>query len=139
MLKTIVTTREAAQMMGITTQAVYVALRNKSLKSEKLNNRIVINVEDVKKYRSQRYDRAKSKNEDGSLVYNPDLGLFSVQNLAQIFGVTQQRIYYLISRKKLDFYRRGSAYVIPVIDLTSTMKLVRENLRDSKEVEIKEQ
>lgn len=125
MTKPILTVSEAAQMMGVTRQSIHLSLRKKSLLGSKVDNKWTIKLVDLQNYVKNRYNRSLTMNEDGSLVYNPELGLYSPVNLAQIFGVTVQRIYYLLSVNKLKFYRRKSAYVIQVDDLVKTMKLVR--------------
>ncbi len=137
MIKKTVSVREAAQMMGVTTQAVYVALRKKMLKKNKIAERVYIDVEDVQYYIDHKYDRSRTKNSDGQKRFNSELGLYSVRNLAQIFGVLPTRIYYLLAAGKIKHYRIGSVYVLQVDDLVATMKLVRETIDGSEDVAIK--
>lgn len=107
---------EAAERNGVTRQAIYVAIKLKKLKASKQANRWQINTTDLEEYRSNKYSRTKSMF-DGELLFDPNKGYFSVNQVAKMLGVPAQKIYYATRVGQLQAHRKGAAWVIQVEDV----------------------
>lgn len=104
---------EAARLNGVTRQAIYLAIKQRKLKAYKNPVRWMIDLVDLEAYRKQRYSRAKSMHE-GELVFNPEKGFYSVNQVARALGVPVQKIYYAVRIGLLKAERKGSAWVIHI-------------------------
>lgn len=104
---------EAARLNRVTRQAIYLAIKQKKLKAYKNPVRWMIDLADLEEYRKQRYSRAKSLY-DGELVFDPEKGYYSVNQVARALGVPVQKIYYAVRIELLKAERKGSAWVIHV-------------------------
>lgn len=115
-LKKVVSITEAARINGVTRQAIYVAIKQGKLKARKESTRWTITLEDLKKYRSERYSRKKSMFE-GELLFDNDKGYYSVGQAAEMLGVAAQKIYYATRIGMLKAHRKGAAWVLHIDDI----------------------
>ncbi len=127
-----ITLNQAADKMGVTRQAVALAIQNDRIRGVKIAGRWWFDVSEVDRYVSERYNRKKTRNEDGSLRYCIEEGRYSPNLLAEACGVETSRIYYLIYSKKIEFTKIGSAYILKIKDLDSMRNLLS---RDAELVE----
>lgn len=102
---------EAAKINKVTRQAIYVAIKQKKLRASKDSARWTINLDDLEKYRQQKYSRTKSMF-NGELLFDNDKGYFSVNQVAKMLGVPAQKIYYATRVGLMKATRRGAAWVI---------------------------
>lgn len=114
--KKIVSITEAAKINNVTRQAIYVAIKQGKLKARKDGTRWLISVEDLAKYRDEKYSRTKSTF-DGELLFDNKKGFFSVNQVAKMCGVPAQKIYYATRVGLLKATRKGAAWVIHANDL----------------------
>lgn len=109
---------EAAERNGVTRQAIYVAIKLKKLKASKEANRWQINITDLEEYRKNKYSRTKSVF-DGELLFDPNKGYYSVNQVARMLSVPAQKIYYATRVGQLKAHRKGAAWVIHEDDIES--------------------
>ncbi|MCI5052502.1 MAG: helix-turn-helix domain-containing protein [Simkaniaceae bacterium] len=107
---------EAAQINGVTRQAIYVAIKQNKLKAVKETTRWKIHLKDLEEYRANKYSRAKSTF-DGELLFDNQQGYYSVNQTAKMLGVPAQKIYYATRIGALKAVRKGSAWVIHLDDI----------------------
>lgn len=114
--KTIVSITEAAKINNVTRQAIYVAIKQGKLKARKEGTRWLIHIDDLAKYRDEKYSRAKSTFE-GELLFDKSKGYYSVNEVAKMCGVPAQKIYYATRVGLLKSTRKGAAWVIHIEDV----------------------
>ena len=112
----VVSITEAARINNVTRQAIYVAIKQNKLKAKKETTRWVIDLEDLEKYRAQKYSRSKSTF-DGELLFDNTKGYFSINQTAHLLGVPAQKIYYATRIGVLKAHRKGAAWVVHVEDV----------------------
>ena len=113
-----ITISQAASFLNITRQGVYIAIKSGRLKGKKEGGKWYIQVRDISQYVYDKYSRRLTKKNDGSLLYNPAKGEYSVTQIAEMAGCGQQRIYYLIRTEQLKAIRHRSAYIIQLDDVS---------------------
>jgi hypothetical protein len=112
----VVSITEAARINNVTRQAIYVAIKQNKLKAKKETTRWVIHVDDLERYRAQKYSRTKSTFE-GELLFDNNKGYYSINQTAKILGVPAQKIYYATRIGVLKAHRKGAAWVVHVEDI----------------------
>jgi len=118
---------EAAHILGVTRQAVDVAIKKKRLKSTKdpKSGRRKINRQDLEEYRLKKYSRDLSTF-NGELLFDNAKGFYSIGQTAKLLEVDYQKIYHAISIGLLNADRRGCAWVLhidAIEDYKKTLKL----------------
>lgn len=102
---------EASKKMSRCRQCLYQAIRTGKLRANRASNgRWKITISDLQNYWENRYSRDKSLF-NGQLVYDVSKGTYSVKLAAQRLNIPLQKIYFAIRSGKIDFVRKGSAYV----------------------------
>ena len=86
----LVSITQAAELNDVTRQAIYVAIKLNKLKATKDTTRWTIHLDDLEAYRKQKYSRAKSMFQ-GELVYDPNKGFHSVNQVANLLRVPAQK------------------------------------------------
>ena len=114
----LVSITEAAKINKVTRQAIYVAIKLNKLKARKETTRWTIHLDDLEAYRKQKYSRTKSVF-NGELLFDNERGYFSVNQVAEILKVPNQKIYYATRVGLLKAQRRGAAWVIHTEDIKS--------------------
>lgn len=112
----LVSITEAAKINKVTRQAIYVAIKLNKLKARKETTRWTIHLDDLEAYRKQKYSRSKSTF-NGELLFDNAKGYFSVNQVADMLKVPNQKIYYATRVGHLKAHRRGAAWVVYVEDL----------------------
>jgi excisionase family DNA binding protein len=102
---------EAAKINKVTRQAIYVAIKLNKLKAKKETTRWTIHLDDLEAYRKQKYSRSKSVF-GGELLFDNDKGYYSVNQVADMLRVPNQKIYYATRVGHLKALRKGAAWVI---------------------------
>ena len=118
----LVSITEAAKLNKVTRQAIYVAIKLNKLKARKETTRWTIHLDDLEAYRNQKYSRAKSMY-NGELLFDNNLGYYSVNQVADMLKVPNQKIYYATRVGHLKAHRKGAAWVIE----TEDVRLYQEN------------
>lgn len=130
---------ETAEILGVTRQAVYLAIRLKKLEVEKIDLKWRISQEELEEFKKNRYDHTKTTRPDGALKFDPSEGRYSIRQFAEFYEVPRQRIYYLIHAKRIKYTRDGSSLIILVKDEDATRKVVNSYLADEGTVAINRQ
>lgn len=109
---------KAAQVLGVTRQAAYIAMKNGRIPATKCPNtkKWLVTVEDVLSYKQNKYSRDLSKH-NGELIFDKSKGFHSVGEAAKVLGVPAQKIYYAVRLGLLKSHRRGAAWVIHIDDV----------------------
>src|ERR1700675_3828063 len=107
----LVSITEAAIINKVTRQAIYVAIKLNKLKASKETTRWTIHLDDLEAYRKQKYSRTKSVF-NGELLFDNDRGYFSVNQVADLLKVPNQKIYYATRVGLLKAHRKGAAWVM---------------------------
>ena len=118
----LVSITEAAKLNKVTRQAIYVAIKLNKLKARKETTRWTIHLDDLEAYRNQKYSRAKSMY-NGELLFDNNQGYYSVNQVADMLKVPNQKIYYATRVGHLKALRKGAAWVIQNEDV----RLYQEN------------
>lgn len=119
--KKVVSITEAAKLNNVTRQAIYVAIKLNKLKASKETTRWTIHLDDLEKYRLQKYSRSKSVF-GGELLFDNNRGFYSVNQVAQMLSVPAQKIYYATRIGVLKAQRKGAAWVIHADDVDEYRK-----------------
>lgn len=114
----LVSITEAAKINKVTRQAIYVAIKLNKLKARKETTRWTIHLDDLEAYRRQKYSRTKSVF-NGELLFDNGRGYFSVNQVADMLKVPNQKIYYATRVGHLKAHRKGAAWVIHTEDIKS--------------------
>jgi excisionase family DNA binding protein len=112
----LVSITEAAKINKVTRQAIYVAIKLNKLKAKKETTRWTIHLDDLEAYRKQKYSRTKSVF-NGELLFDNAKGFYSVNQVANMLKVPNQKIYYATRVGHLKAHRRGAAWVISQDDV----------------------
>lgn len=110
-LEKFVSITEAAKINKVTRQAIYVAIKLNKLKARKETTRWTIHLDDLEAYRKQKYSRSKSIF-GGELLFDNGKGFYSVNQVADMLKVPNQKIYYATRVGHLKAVRKGAAWVI---------------------------
>src|ERR1700733_1996493 len=114
--KKVVSITEAAKLSKVTRQAIYVAIKLNKLKAKKETTRWTIHLDDLEMYRNQKYSRLKSMYK-GELLFDNKKGFYSVNQVAAMLKVPNQKIYYATRVGHLKAHRKGAAWVFYQNDL----------------------
>src|SRR5262249_25087325 len=113
--KKVVSISEAAEINDVTRQAIYVAIKLNKLKAKKESTRWTIHLDDLEAYRKQKYSRSKSTY-NGELLFDHSKGYYSINQVAQMLKVPNQKIYYATRAGHLKASRRGAAWIVHIED-----------------------
>lgn len=128
----VVSISEAAEINGVTRQAIYVAIKLNKLKAQKETTRWTINRDDLEAYSRDKYSRTKSQH-NGELIFDPRKGYYSVNQVSKILGVPAQHIYYATRSGYLKAHRKGAAWVMHMDDIKEYQsKHVQQKKADKK-------
>lgn len=109
---------EIADLFLLTRQAVYIPLRKGKFPAKKhCGTRWKINFEDYKKYHQNRYSRKIAKKEDGSLVFDKDKGIYSVNEAADYLNRDVQWVYYRLRTGRIPAKRYRASWLIHIDEL----------------------
>lgn len=95
---------EAAKYLGISRQAIYFAISRKKLKASKEGNKFFTSQEDLDEYIKKRHKRRFT------LKLKDDH--FTIAETAKLLKLDKSIVYRLVKKKRIDFYRIGTAYII---------------------------
>lgn len=129
--KKVLTITEAAEINGVTRQAIYVAIKLNKLKATKDQSRWTINMADLEDYREHKYSRTKSMY-DGNLLFDNEAGYYSVNQVAKMLDVPAQKIYYATRIGLMKAHRKGAAWVIHTDDVKSYQENYLNNKKANK-------
>jgi len=124
---------EVAKILGVTRQAVYLAITNKRLKARKgsaINmcyaaNRWLIDEADIKEYRKSMFSRDKSLYK-GELLYDVKKGSYSLRKAAEYLNIKYGTLYYYIQKGHIEAKRKGAAWILMKDDLDFLRKQLDE-------------
>lgn len=111
-----ISVRQAAKIKGVSTQALYLAIRLKKLKAYKSGDYYKIFLSDLDIYDKKKYSRESSLY-DGELVFDEKNGQISVAKASVLTGLPRQKLYHAMRTKNLPFILKGRFYVLHMDDL----------------------
>ena len=120
--KNIVSPTEAAQMKGVTRQAISRAIMLKKLKSHKFSGRHWIKIDDLEEYYRNKHSRK---------LFDNKKGFYSAPQAAKILEVSTHRIYEWIRRKKLKSSRIRGFHALHIDDIIA-LKISKKKAKSSK-------
>lgn len=110
-------TDEAAIKSGVTRQAVYLAIKKKKLKADKIGSWYYqIKESDLKEYRINKFNRDNSTFE-GKPLYDVSKGEYSLKKAAEYLGMDYTHLYCHMRAGRIPTQRRGSAWIFQQKDL----------------------
>jgi len=104
---------EAAEYLGITTQAVYKQMRRHVIKYKIVDGVKYTTPEWLDDYESKRHSKSDHGTYNGRPVFNKDKGQYSVQMCADACGVKRHIILHKLRTGEILHIRKGHYYVIP--------------------------
>lgn len=113
--KKLISITEAAKLNNVTRQAIYVAIKQNKLQATK-KTRWEIDINDLNEYKKNKYSRSKSVF-NGELLFNNELGYYSIGQVAKMLNVPAQKIYYATRRGHMKAHRKGAAWVVHLEDI----------------------
>jgi hypothetical protein len=102
---------EAANILDISIQAAYMAVRKGRLNAKKCedSNRWRTKLEDIEHYRKTRYSRAGR--------FDKSQGIYSIPEAAKLLNINAQKIYYSTRIGILKAHRKGVAWFLHIDDI----------------------
>lgn len=114
--KKVLSITEAAKQHNVTRQAIYVAIKEKKLRAEKINGRWTISTDALRDYKEQKYSREKSTY-NGELLFDKQKGTYSVAQVSKMLNVPVQTIYYALRSGKLKGDQTGPSSATWIISI----------------------
>ena len=113
-----VTVLEAAKMLGVSNQAIYIAVYKGLLFTQRSpkNRKIMIKIADLEAYKKSRWLQDNLKR-DGELVFDQSKGIYSVTKTADLLGIPESRIYREVNSGVLKAHKKGKFWVIHIDDI----------------------
>jgi excisionase family DNA binding protein len=105
--------KDVARLMGVTKQAIYVALSKKKLKAQKIGRDYRIYPKDLKEYEQTKYRRQYADKREDEI---------SIAKASEILNVTVQVLYYAAKIGKIKFRRSGRSWFLDIDSLISYQK-----------------
>lgn len=112
-----------AEKYHLTRQAIFKAMQKGDLTGHRIGREWCICEKEYMQYRSQKYNRMKSKF-NGMPLYSSTEKEISPRQCAKLFGFPEQHIYYLIRSGWLPCEKRGAALVLKYDEC---MRILGEN------------
>lgn len=108
-----ITIREAMDILGITKQGVWFAIKTKRLPSTRFGFRpILLLKEDVETYKKSKHIRQETLMVNGEKVFNKEKGILSTKDVAELLKVSFSHVHYAIQKGYLKKSRIGHIYFI---------------------------
>lgn len=95
--------KQAAIVMSVTKQAIYVALAKKKLKAQKIGRNYRIYPKDLEEYERNKYRRMNADKKENEI---------SIPQAAEILNVTHQVLYYAAKTRKIKFRKSGCKWFL---------------------------
>jgi hypothetical protein len=117
------TIAQVAKKLKVTNQAVYVAItKTKKINAIKVNNKYKVLPSEVSAYIKKKHRREYSLFK-GKPLYDTEKGEVSIKQAAKMCKINFQRIYYLVRTGKIEYFKRGAAYIL---DKDQVMKVIKK-------------
>lgn len=111
-----ITIRQLAKRLNLTSQAIYVSIQSGKLKAKKDGKNWAILEKDIQEYLEKKHSRITSMH-NGSLTFDNKKGEYSVSQCAKILKHPLNFMYYQIRANEIKFHRKGWHYVIMLSDI----------------------
>ena len=120
----LISVTEACKRFGITRQALFICIRSKRLKAEKIKNRWYFTAKAWNDYVNSKYSREYSIR-DGLNMYDIKNGVLSPSMVSEQFGLEKQQIYYLLRKGVIPDKRMGCAYILSKNDVKNSLNKIK--------------
>ncbi len=126
-------TTQAAEILCITRQAVFAAIKLKKLKGTKEHSRWSISEEDLDEYKRNKYNRDYSVYNDAPL-YDQSKGEFSVKKASEECRLKKNQVYYFIRKGCLRSHKKRAAWIIDADGINDLKRMIEERklIKDSR-------
>lgn len=118
--------KEAAQIMGITIQSVYQAIRYTTLKAKKINDVLYTTNEWIEEYRKHLCSKQEHSRYNGRNVFDKEKGEYSLQMASEMTSIPVHTLYYMIDTGKIKAFRRGVYWVITDQEIQRACNILEE-------------
>ena len=121
---------QAAKEAKIGRQAVYVAIKQKRLRAEKISGHWMITATVLDEYKLNKYNRALRRTEEG-LIFDNSKGLYSVPQAQALISMhisaqfPIQKLYYLLRTGQVRSDKIGAAWIIKKEEI---LRLINDQL-----------
>lgn len=108
-----ITSREAMNLLGVSRQAIHIAIKHKRLPAKKDDRgHYLLNVDDLDLYIKGKWNRHETVMVNGVKVFSKDSGAITPQDAAKRLGVPVQHVYYAIRMAYLKKTSVGQNLII---------------------------
>lgn len=114
---------QAGKYLGISRQAVRVAIFSKKLEAVKVSNRWAITTIDLDIYKQNKFKREFCKI-DGEPLYDKSKGEYSISEAAEILGCPKQHLYYAVHTNKIKTSRKRKSWIILLNDIIAYKEIM---------------
>ena len=119
------TIREAAKLLNVSPQSLWIIGKKGVLKTIKLPNprgrylQPVLHTtqEWIDEFRSKKYSKQERMHFNGRKLYRPEEGEYSTQQAAELIGVNRKRVHYLIQQGVLKAEKRSYYFIVKKEDI----------------------
>jgi hypothetical protein len=122
------TLTQAAEYMGLTRQAVYIAIKTKKMTGYKKDGMWFVSQKEINGYMGRRYNRTYSTWKNGKPKFDKDKGELCTREVSERLKIPMQKAYYMIRTGRLRSLRKGASYVVLIKDLEEAKKILNNNL-----------
>lgn len=119
--------KQASQVMDVTIQAVYQAIRYGSLQATKRLDRLYTTQEWIDAYRENLGSKQLHSTFNGRKRFNEEKGELSMRMAADRLGVPVHIVQWMITQGRIKGFKRGAFWVIPEEQLTRAAQIIEEN------------
>lgn len=118
------TIEDAAHVLKCSRDSLYRAIRQKQLRPRRWFKKMHVTVEDLYKWKQNRYSRANTKI-DGKLLYDPDNNRFSVSDVAHMLGVPTYTIHNMIHHGKIKSTKVGKFHILCIEEIEKAKDILQ--------------
>ena len=105
---------EAAKLNHVTTKAIFYAISIQKLKASKIDGRWKVNIDDLRQYQLNKYNRRLSTINGFPLIKDDE---YSIKDVADLLSLSYNHVYYKIKSGKIMASRKRSSWIINKNDL----------------------
>lgn len=122
---------QSAYILGVSSQAIRVAIKHKKMSAVKQNKRWKISLDQIEEYRRNKYSRKKSMF-NGCLLFDKSKGEYSVTEVSELLNCDAQHIYNACRNNKIKTTKKNKSWVIHVDDLLEYAKVMKIGKKKNK-------
>ncbi len=106
--------KELSEFLGVSRQAIHVAIRKKKLYATKKGKAWTISCVDADFYRHNRFNHELRRMKNGHMLFDQSKNFYSIRQAAKFTGIPIGAIYYGLSKELYPYRRYGSTYILHI-------------------------